>query len=192
MAKLVIQNQGMTGRACELNTDRTTIGRVEDNTFQIADASVSSHHCEVHLRGSEVFIRDLNSTNGSYINGEKVTEQVLKPGQTLRLGQVELKLEVEGMAAASSGTSATSATSASAAGATPPPVPAKKQVDATMLIPRGVSLEELETGARKTGFDKTFSKKTNKVNRWFLIAGIVFGLLILGLLYYVFAQVGHR
>ena len=192
MAKLVIQNQGMTGRACELNTDRTTIGRVEDNTFQIADASVSSHHCEVHLRGSEVFIRDLNSTNGSYINGEKVTEQVLKPGQTLRLGQVELKLEVEGMAAASSGTSATSATSAAAAGATPPPVPAKKQVDATMLIPRGVSLEELETGARKTGFDKTFSKKTNKVNRWFLIAGIVFGLLILGLLYYVFAQVGHR
>ena len=87
MAKLVIQNQGMTGRACELNTDRTTIGRVEDNTFQIADASVSSHHCEVHLRGSDVFIRDLNSTNGSFINGEKVTEQVLKPGQILRLGQ---------------------------------------------------------------------------------------------------------
>jgi pSer/pThr/pTyr-binding forkhead associated (FHA) protein len=195
MAKLVIQNQGMTGRACELHTDRTTIGRVEDNTFQIADASVSSHHCEVHLRGTDIFIRDLNSTNGSFINGEKITEQVLKPGQTLRLGQVELKLEAEGMAAGSSGTSATSATSATsdtAAGATPPPVPAKKQVDATMLIPRGVSLEELETGARKTGFDKTFSKKTNKVNRWFLIIGIVIGLLILGLLYYVFAQVSHR
>jgi pSer/pThr/pTyr-binding forkhead associated (FHA) protein len=191
MAKLVIQNQGMTGRACELNTDRTTIGRVEDNTFQIADASVSSHHCEVHLRGSDVFIRDLNSTNGSFINGEKVTEQILKPGQTLRLGQVELKLEAEGMAAASSGTSATSATSATAAGATPAPAPApaKKQVDATMLIPRGVSLEELETGARKTGFDKTFSKKTNKVNRWFLIIGIVVGLLIVGLLIYLLKQV---
>ncbi len=186
MAKLVIQNQGMTGRACELHTDRTTIGRVEDNTFQIADASVSSHHCEVHLRGSDIFIRDLNSTNGSFINNEKIMEQVLKPGQTLRLGQVELKLEAEGMTSASPGTSAT--TMAAASGAASP----KKQVDATMLIPRGVSLEELETGARKTGFDKTFSKKTNKVNRWFLIAGIVFGLLILGLLYYVFAQVGHR
>jgi hypothetical protein len=65
-------------------------------------------------------------------------------------------------------------------------------VDATMLIPRGVSLEELETGARKTGFDKTFSKKTNKVNRWFLIIGIVVGLLILGLLYYAFAQTNHK
>ena len=99
MAKLVIQNQGMTGRAHELNVDRTTIGRVEDNTFQIADPSVSSHHCEVHLRGSEILIRDLNSTNGSFINGEKITESVLKPGQILRLGQVELKLEVEGVAA---------------------------------------------------------------------------------------------
>jgi pSer/pThr/pTyr-binding forkhead associated (FHA) protein len=190
MAKLVIQNQGMTGRACELHTDRTTIGRVEDNTFQIADASVSSHHCEVHLRGSDVFIRDLNSTNGSYINNDKITEQVLKPGQTLRLGQVELKLEAEGVAA-SPGTSATAA----AAGATPAPapVPAKKQVDATMLIPRGVSLEELETGARKTGFDKTFSKKTNKVNRWFLIGGIVFAIIIGVLLFMVYRQVssGH-
>ena len=71
MAKLVIQNQGMTGRVCELHTDRTTIGRVEDNTFQIADPSVSSHHCEVHLRGSDIFIRDLNSTNGSFINGNE-------------------------------------------------------------------------------------------------------------------------
>src|SRR5271168_5217020 len=101
MAKLVIQNQGMTGRACELQTDRTTIGRVEDNTFQIADPSVSSHHCEVHLRGSEILIRDLNSTNGSFIGNDKITEQVLKPGQILRLGQVELKLEAEGAPASS-------------------------------------------------------------------------------------------
>jgi pSer/pThr/pTyr-binding forkhead associated (FHA) protein len=190
MAKLVIQNQGMTGRACELHTDRTTIGRVEDNTFQIADPSVSSHHCEVHLRGSEIFIRDLNSTNGTFINNDKITEKALKPGQTLRLGQVELKLEAEGAAGATPGTSPTAATSTTAAGMTPPP--AKKQVDATMLIPRGVSLEELETGSRKTGFDKTFSKKTNKANRWFVIIGIVVGLLIVGLLFYAFSQANPK
>ena len=84
MAKLVILTQGMTGRAHELNVDRTTIGRVEDNTFQITDPSVSSHHCEVLLRGAEVLIRDLNSTNGSFINDVRITESVLKPGQTLR------------------------------------------------------------------------------------------------------------
>jgi pSer/pThr/pTyr-binding forkhead associated (FHA) protein len=180
MAKLVIQNQGMTGRACELHTDRTTVGRVEDNTFQIADASVSSHHCEVHLRGSEIFIRDLNSTNGTFINDLRITESVLKPGQILKLGQVELKLEAEGAAA----------TSIAA------PAPAKKVVDATMIIPRGVSLDQLEQGGRKP-FDTTstvFSKKKNKVNFYFLIGGILVGGLIIGLIIYSLMQVnsGHK
>ena len=177
MAKLVIQNQGMTGRACELHTDRTTIGRVEDNTFQIADPSVSSHHCEVHLRGSDIFIRDLNSTNGSFINGNKIEESVLKPGQTLRLGQVELKLEVEG-----------AAPGAPAPGSTPAPM--KKPVDATMLMPRGVSLDQLEkSGERPPGFDKTFSKKSNKVNKYFIIIGIVVVIVIVALLIFAFGKV---
>src|SRR5947208_8963996 len=95
MAKLVVLSAGMTGRTHELTVDKpTTIGRVEDKTFQIAEASVSSHHCEVAVRGTDVVIKDLNSTNGTFINGEKVSgEAVLKPGQTLRLGQVELKID---------------------------------------------------------------------------------------------------
>src|SRR5260370_11888096 len=93
MAKLVLLSAGMTGRSHELNVEKTTIGRVEDNTFQIAEPSVSSHHCEVLLRGSDIVIRDLNSTNGSFVNGEKISETVLKPGQILRLGQIEMRLE---------------------------------------------------------------------------------------------------
>jgi pSer/pThr/pTyr-binding forkhead associated (FHA) protein len=181
MAKLVIQNQGMTGRACELHTDRTTVGRVEDNTFQIADPSVSSHHCEVHLRGGEIFIRDLNSTNGTFINDARITESVLKPGQILKLGQVELKLEAEGAAAMSIAA----------------PAPAKKVVDATMVIPRGISLDQLEQGGRKPGFETTstvFSKKKNRVNFYFIIIGIVVGMLIIGLIVYSLMQVksGHQ
>jgi len=45
MAKIVILSQGMTGRTLELAVDKTTIGRVEDNTFPILEPSVSSHHC---------------------------------------------------------------------------------------------------------------------------------------------------
>src|SRR5580765_7414793 len=93
MAKLVLLSAGMTGRTHDLKVDKTTIGRVEDNTFQIAESSVSSHHCEVLLRGSDVIIKDLNSTNGTFINGEKISESVLKAGQTLKLGQIELRLE---------------------------------------------------------------------------------------------------
>jgi pSer/pThr/pTyr-binding forkhead associated (FHA) protein len=186
MAKLVILTQGLNGRAHELNVDRTTIGRVEDNMFQIAEASVSSHHCEVHLRGNEVLIRDLNSTNGTFINGEKITESVLKPGQTLRLGNVELKLEAAGAPAAAATGTAPSTPSAP-----------KRQVEATMVIPRGVSLSELESGGRPPGLDtsKEFSKKRNKVSIYFWLgAGIVI-LLIVGLLIYAITLVNtpaHR
>src|SRR6188474_245790 len=95
MAKLVVLSAGMTGRTHELKVDKTTIGRVEDNTFEIAESSVSSHHCEVLLRGNDVLVRDLNSTNGTFINGQKISESVLKPGQVLRLGQVEMRLETD-------------------------------------------------------------------------------------------------
>jgi FHA domain len=165
MAKLVVLSVGMTGRTQELKAEKTTIGRVEDNTFQIAEPSVSSHHCEVLLRGKDVVVRDLNSTNGSYINGERVTEEkVMKPGQILRLGQVEMRLETD-----------------------MPAGPAKKHLDQTLVMQRGVSLDELEQGTRAGGFDTKsagFSKKTDKGNKIFWIVAGLFGLaIIVGLLY---------
>jgi pSer/pThr/pTyr-binding forkhead associated (FHA) protein len=164
MAKLVVLSVGMTGRTQELKAEKTTIGRVEDNTFQIAEPSVSSHHCEVLLRDKDVVVRDLNSTNGSYINGEKITEKVIKPGQILRLGQIEMRLETD-----------------------TPGTPAKKQMDQTLVMQRGVSLGELEQGARTSGFDTKsagFSKKTDKGNKIFwLVVGLVGFAIICGLLY---------
>jgi pSer/pThr/pTyr-binding forkhead associated (FHA) protein len=183
MAKLVILTQGLNGRAHELNVDRTTIGRVEDNLFQIAESSVSSHHCEVLLRGSDVVIKDLNSTNGTFINGEQITERVLKAGQTLRLGQVELKLETGTPASAPAPAPATA----------PAPGPAKKQGEATMVIPRGVSLSELEGGGRPPGFDtsKEFSKKRNRVGIYFWIGVGILGIIIVVLLLWALSQVNH-
>jgi hypothetical protein len=172
MAKLVILSQGMNGRVHELKADKTTIGRVEDNTFQIAEPSVSSHHCEVVLRGNEVVIKDLNSTNGTFINDEKITESVLKPGQTLRLGQIELRLE--------NGAPAAPAAPAST------PSSAKKPESVARTTIRGVSLSELESGGRPLGFDTTaaFTKKRNRVGTYFWIGAVVVALIIIVLLIY--------
>jgi pSer/pThr/pTyr-binding forkhead associated (FHA) protein len=171
MAKLVILSQGLTGRTVELKVDKTTIGRVEDNTFPLTEPSVSSHHCEVLLRGADIVVRDLNSTNGTFINGEKVTESVMKPGQILRLGQIEMRLETEATAGAAT---------------------TKKPVDSTIVMQRGVSLTELEAGARG-GFDaasKGFSKKDDKGSRIFLIAAIAVGIVIAGLVIYALMTAG--
>ena len=186
MAKLVIQSAEQKGRSYELKVDKTTVGRVDDNTFQIADASVSSHHCEILLRGTDVVIKDLNSTNGTFINEEKISESVLKPGQKLRLGQIELSLET-------ADAPATTTTAPPPAG-TPAPMPGttKKQVDQTVVMKRGVSLDELEQGTRTTGFDtanKGFSKKTNKTNKWFLIGGIIVAVVVVIVFLFVLGNI---
>ena len=168
MAKLVLLSQGLIGRTHELKVDTTTIGRVDDNTYPIAEPSVSSHHCEILRKGSDVVVRDLNSTNGTFINGEKISESVLKPGQILRLGQIEMRLETEEAAAPAAG---------------------KKAPDNTVVMQRGVSLTDLEAGAQK-GFDtagKGFSKKDNKGNKIFLLVAIVVGVVIVGLLLFASA-----
>jgi len=184
MVKLVVLTAGMTGRTHELKVDKTTIGRVEDNAFQIAEPSVSSHHCEVLLHGGDVVIKDLNSTNGTFINGEKISESVLKPGQVLRLGQVEIRLETEDTPSAppQPGSSA------------PPPASGRKALDQTVAMQRGVSLNELEQGPRTTGFDtasKAFSKKDNKVNRLFVIVAIIVFAVIAVVIFWTFHQIGH-
>lgn len=170
MAKLVVLSEGFSGRTHELKVEKTTIGRVEDNSFQIVEPSVSGHHCEVWLRGNEVVVKDLNSTNGSYINGERITEAVLKPGQILRLGQVELRLEADAPQAA-----------------------AKKLTGPTIAPQRGVSLSELESGTKTGAFDTKaagFAKKDDKASKIFWIGVIAAGLIIVGLLVYALMNVG--
>ncbi len=141
----------MTGTAHELKVEKTTVGRVDDNTFAIPDGSVSSHHCEIILRGGSVVVRDLNSTNGTFINGAQVTgEGVVKPGQILRLGQIEMRLEDE-----------------SAKSPTP-----KKLPDQTMVIPQGVKLGS-EPQTKVVAFDKTFTKKSNVGTKVFIGVAVV-------------------
>lgn len=171
MAKLVVLTESLKGRSYDLVTVLTTIGRVDDNAFQIAEPSVSSHHCEILLRGNDIVVKDLNSTNGTFVNGQQVTETVLRPGQTLRLGQVEMRLEGDGA----------------------PPPPAAQRSEQTMILPqtakRGVKMDQLEAG--KTGAfnkDSPFAKKSNKGTKIFIIAAVVVGVVIIGVIIFAFTR----
>ncbi len=162
MARLVLLSEGLTGRTYELKVEKTTVGRVSDNAFEISEASVSSHHAEIILKGNEVLIHDLDSTNGTFINGQKISEAVLKPGQILRLGMVEMRLET-GEAA-----------------------PSKQNFDQTRVIPQGVKLDELKGDRAPLDLKNTaFSKKSNKFTTYFIIGAGIVGLILIGLLVYV-------
>jgi len=93
MAKLVAVTQELAGLSHELGEGWTTLGRADGNGFRIADSSVSGQHCEVRPRGDELEVRDLCSTNGTFVQGRKITEAILKAGQTLRVGEVLLRFE---------------------------------------------------------------------------------------------------
>jgi pSer/pThr/pTyr-binding forkhead associated (FHA) protein len=177
MARLVILSEAQMGRSYELKPGSTSVGRVEDNAFQIAEASVSSHHCELILRTDDVLVRDLNSTNGTFINGQQVTtEAVLKAGQILRLGQIELRLE-------NSTAPATASQAAPAPQAAPakPAAPSKKLPDQTMVIPQGVKLGQ--DHGTKPQFDKAgFAKKSNMGTKIFIGAVIVVGVIVVAII----------
>src|SRR5450432_582194 len=94
MARLVVITKGLPALPYDLNDKWITIGRADGNLFQISNPSVSGRHCEVRLTGEELIVRDLQSTNGTFVDGKNVIESTLKPGQNLRLGDVELRLEM--------------------------------------------------------------------------------------------------
>lgn len=63
-----------------------TIGRAPDSSLHISDRWLSRRHCEIYRFDEAVVVRDLGSTHGTYVNGEKVTEVELRPGDRISVG----------------------------------------------------------------------------------------------------------
>lgn len=93
MAKLIVTTKALAGLTCELGDHWVTVGRAATNKFQVPEASVSGQHCEVCLRGEELLIRDMRSTNGTFIRGTMITEGSVKLGEGFRIGEVDVWFE---------------------------------------------------------------------------------------------------
>jgi pSer/pThr/pTyr-binding forkhead associated (FHA) protein len=89
----VVQTAGLDISQFELNKEFIHVGRVEGNDIVLPAPSVSSRHCMFIIRGADILIRDLNSANGTLVNGQLITEKVLLLGDTIQIGEVVMKLE---------------------------------------------------------------------------------------------------
>jgi len=96
MARLLIITAGLENRILELRLGVSRVGRGRDCEFCIDHPTVSSVHCELALSNDGVYIRDCNSTNGTFVDGKPVMEAWLEAGQPVRLGDVELLVESTG------------------------------------------------------------------------------------------------
>src|SRR2546422_3297060 len=90
---VVIRPSGATARTAVLVSGVNRIGRNPANDIFLDDTTVSGRHCEIVVLNKDVFVRDLDSANGTFIDGQSIKEAALLPGQTLHVGSVEVVLE---------------------------------------------------------------------------------------------------
>jgi pSer/pThr/pTyr-binding forkhead associated (FHA) protein len=83
------------GNPIEIDADRTLIGRDKTAEIRLTESSVSRKHATIERRGPQWIITDGGSANGTFLDDVQVAESPLRDGQTLRLGAVSFKVEVE-------------------------------------------------------------------------------------------------
>jgi pSer/pThr/pTyr-binding forkhead associated (FHA) protein len=95
MGKLVVSLDGVVIKEVQVTKDKTTLGRRPYNDIVIDNLAVSGEHAVLQMVGADVFIEDLNSTNGTYINGKAVKKQLLAHNDTVEIGKYKIKYLVD-------------------------------------------------------------------------------------------------
>lgn len=96
---MVMFPAGGERRSFTVTRDMTIIGRREDCDLRIPLGDVSRKHCRVIRDGDSIRMEDLGSSNGTYVNGQRIQEAILQPGDTVRVGPVLFVLQVDGVPA---------------------------------------------------------------------------------------------
>jgi predicted component of type VI protein secretion system len=150
--QLVMKQGPVPGKTFELSRDELSIGRDINNEIVINDAEISRRHCRLILQGDGYVIEDLGSTNGTFVNEQRVTGQrALRSGETLRVGDnVTLVYEQAGVDAdatlASRGAQAPAPPPQPAA---PPPQPRRQPQQYAGQVPAGPAPAEPKKGASR-------------------------------------------
>jgi pSer/pThr/pTyr-binding forkhead associated (FHA) protein len=95
MPKMIVSIDGVVIKEVQLTKDRTTLGRRPYNDIVIDNLAVSGEHAVLQMSGNEVYLEDLNSTNGTYINGKAVKKQLLSNNDVVEVGKYRIKFLAE-------------------------------------------------------------------------------------------------
>ena len=91
MPKMIVSIDGVVIKEVQLTKDRTSLGRRPYNDIVIDNLAVSGEHAVLQMTGNEVHLEDLNSTNGTYVNGKAVKKQLLLNSDTIEIGKYKIK-----------------------------------------------------------------------------------------------------
>lgn len=90
-AKLILSMDGLVLKEIPINTERMTIGRKPHNDIQIDNLAISGEHASIVTILNDSFLEDLNSTNGTLVNGQAIKKHFLQNGDLIELGKYKLK-----------------------------------------------------------------------------------------------------
>jgi pSer/pThr/pTyr-binding forkhead associated (FHA) protein len=93
MPKLIIKSEGGAKVPHELAEELITVGRGPDNAICVDDPSVSGRHAQLQRVGDIYRLKDLDSTNGTLVNGQKINETALRFGDRICFGKIEALFE---------------------------------------------------------------------------------------------------
>jgi pSer/pThr/pTyr-binding forkhead associated (FHA) protein len=139
MPKMIVSIDGVVIKEVQLTKDRTTIGRRPYNDIVIDNLAVSGEHAVIHMSGNEVSLEDLNSTNGSYVNGKAVKKQALANNDTIEIGKYKIKYANEQEQAGFERTMVIKAGSAGMTGLPPSAAPAAPASNAAIKVLSGAA-----------------------------------------------------
>lgn len=153
MPKLIVLSEDLAGKEFPLIGENLKLGRGPSNDIRIEDGSVSTNHAELVLDGNDYIVRDLNSTNGTRLGGELITERKLAGGETIRFGRIDCRYESD----------------------------VKRSSKPLPPITRGIDLASVRQG-RSTVFQNVspFKKKPDKTTK--TLQWIIIGLAVVALL----------
>lgn len=91
MPKMIVSIDGVVIKEVQLTKDRMTLGRRPYNDIVIDNLAVSGEHAALQMAGHEVYLEDLDSTNGTYVNGKSIKKQLLQNGDAIEVGKYKIK-----------------------------------------------------------------------------------------------------
>lgn len=147
MAKLVVNLDGNTVAEYELTKERYTIGRLPDNDIHLDNLAVSGHHAAVLNILNDSFLEDLNSTNGTYVNGKLIKKHALQHGDQIVIGRYQIKYVQEKAAGQDVGPDDFEKTMVIKPGATQAGIPSMESVNKAVEKAGGAPLGEPKSQA---------------------------------------------
>ncbi len=146
MPRLILSMDGLVLKEMVLEKERTTIGRKPHNDIQIDNLAISGDHAAIVTILNDAFLEDMNSTNGTYVNGQPIKKHVLQTNDVIELGKYRLKYIADGGASAA-GEQDEAVSFAQAASQTDAAAPPEPQASSSAPPAAGIGMIQILSGA---------------------------------------------